>query len=202
MNQLATNTIDPARIAAIVREVIARIKQSNLSANLQTDTATNPLPDKIITVATIESLSGSPCDVTIDSKAVVTPAARDEAKLRGITIRRSDAQPSTQNFNTEPSTQPTEIVDVSQPERAVSMLAQLARRGISSIGCKIVLSETPAADVFRFCHNENQRAVMLTSISDIPRFAGELQPTVWVLDMKRMNLMTAVNAAVQIAQKS
>jgi hypothetical protein len=197
MNQAANYTIDPVRIAAIVREVIARIKQTNLTTN-----EPDSLPDKVITVATIEALTGSPNEIHVDAKAIVTPAARDEAKLRGITISRSDKPVNRQNIETERPTNQNEIVDVAKPERAASMVAQLSRRGISVLGCRIVLSETPAADVFRFCNSENERAVMLSNLSDVQRFASELQPTVWVFDMKRMNLMTAVNAAVQISQKS
>jgi hypothetical protein len=209
MNQPATNKIDPAWIATVVREVIAQINQHNSPTNLEANIKTNPLPEKVVSVATIDSLPGSPSEIVIAAKAVVTPAAHDEARLRGITIRRSDAQTQIQTEipnpgpeqSTQQRTQPNEILDVSKPERAASMLAQLARRGITTIGCKIVLSETPAIDVFRLCHNEKQRAVLLCNISDVQRFASELPVDVWVLDMKRMNLMTAVNAAVQISQK-
>lgn len=201
MNHPITHTIDAARIAAVVREVIARIQNQTIQTIPSKATGTR-IPDKVVTIATLDALPSCPGQILIEAKAIVTPAARDEAKLRGITIERSSEQPAKQIPEPAKTAAHQELVDNTNPERATTVLAQLSRRGVNMIGSKIVLSETPAADVFRFCSGEKERAVMLTSISEIARFASELKPTVWVFDMQRMNLMTAVNAAVQIAQKS
>ena len=50
MNQPATNTIDPAWIATVVREVIAQINQHNSPTNLEANIKTNPLPEKVVSV--------------------------------------------------------------------------------------------------------------------------------------------------------
>ncbi|MGB7342606.1 MAG: hypothetical protein WBD20_00185 [Pirellulaceae bacterium] len=189
--------IDPARIARIVREVIARLQQS---PNTQpTGAAAVSIDEKIVTAKSIEQLVGQPKQIFIGAKAIVTPAARDAAKENGITINRS--VPLTKNQVPESPCSKNEISDAANPDRAASLASQLARRGIKTIGKRIVLSDTPAADVFRFCSEAKERAVMLSSINDVDRFAAELNPTVWVMDMQRMNLMSAVNAAAQIAQK-
>ena len=41
---------------------------------------------------------------------------------------------------------------------------------------------------------------MVGSIEDVNRFASELEATVWVLDMKRLNLTAALNVAAQISR--
>jgi hypothetical protein len=41
---------------------------------------------------------------------------------------------------------------------------------------------------------------MIATATDIQRFADELAPSVWVLDMKRMNIAAATNAVAQITQ--
>ncbi len=222
MNHPTTDTIDTAQIAVVVRKVIARMKEASnhqttdhpitnrpITTHSAIDSTTTTIADHVVCVATIESLGARCREIVVTAKAIVTPAAHDEAKLRGITINRctdSSRRPTTptsSGVSSEASGVGNEwIVDREKPERAAAMRDQLSRRGVTSIGSTIVLSETPAKDVFRYCNTHAQRAVMLSSINDIDRFAIELQPTVWVLDMQRMNFMAAVNAASQIAQKS
>ena len=43
-------------------------------------------------------------------------------------------------------------------------------------------------------------AVMIANATDVPRFAEELAPTVWVLDMKRLNISAATNLVTQITR--
>ena len=42
---------------------------------------------------------------------------------------------------------------------------------------------------------------MVGSINEVLRFGQELDVTAWILDMKRLNLTSAVNVAAKIAQK-
>ena len=80
--------------------------------------------------------------------------------------------------------------DPSGPRR---LIAQLRRRGIPLPTTRIILSETPARDVYQQCSRHGQRGVMVISIADVDRFAAELSPTAWVLDMTRLNLVAATN---------
>lgn len=202
MANTMNTAIDQAHVARVVREVIARLKKhaTSLNTTTQTNNTAASVSDKVITAATVHQLAGSPKQLFVDSKAIVTPAAKDAAKERGVQISRSVELPAAQIPQQQTNSQNnTGIVDVQQPERAASIAAQLSRRSLRTDGLRIVLSETPATDVFRYC-SEGQRTVMVNNVADIDRFAKELQPTVWVFDMKRMNFMAAVNAAAAIAR--
>lgn len=207
MANTMNNTIDPAYIAMVVRKVIARLKnqtnatipnQSHPTFKTQTNSTAASTSEKVITAASIDQLTGSPKELFVDAKAIVTPAAKDAAKERGIQISRSVELPTEQI--PQPTNQTsTGIIDTSQPQRAASIADQLSRRSLPTDGLQIVLSETPASDVFRYC-SEGQRSAMVTTVADVDRFAKELRPTVWVFDMKRMNFMAAVNAAAAVAR--
>ena len=228
MSTTMNSTIDPAYIARVVRQVIARLKQPGmplgtgtpLGTTLATATQTNQtaasIRDNIVTANLIERLAGNPSQVFVGSKAIVTPAAKDAAKQCGVTITRSVELPKSQTpapqITTSSATTSTtaspaktnstttqNITDAQDPERAIAVAHQLSRRGVQSGSAQIVLSDTPAVDVFRLCSG-GQRAAMVGSTNDVGRFADELQPTVWVIDMKQMNLIAAVNAAAQIAK--
>jgi hypothetical protein len=41
---------------------------------------------------------------------------------------------------------------------------------------------------------------MIAMATDIQRFADELAPTIWVLDMKRLNISAATNVVARIIQ--
>ena len=200
-NQVATG--DSAQVAEIVRQVIGRLATAPDSASTarnlektdkQTATAA-AITHKIITAQTIQELSGQPAQVFVSPTAVITPAARDEARHRKIAIQRTVQLSPEQR----PDHQRLEISDYAQPERAEAVRQQLAIRGITTGSAKIVLTDTPAREVHFQCTRNNETAVMIGAYSDIRRFSEELSPTLWVLDMKRLNLSAAVNAAVHIS---
>ncbi len=87
-----------------------------------------------------------------------------------------------------------EIIDTANPQRADAVRTQLARRGVGVGWAKILLSDTPAWEVCQQCTDNGESAVMINSVTDVQRFADELTPTVWVLDMKRLNITAAVKA--------
>ena len=184
--------IDPAFVAAIAREVIARLK-----ATSKTNQTAASIHDRIVTLNIIEQLIGTPTQAFITPHAIVTPAARDEARRRGITIIPTVDLPT----NQQPSHEKLDITDPAKPERAEAMRTQLARRSVADGPAKIVLSDTPAREVYQQCTSGRETAVMIASISEVDRFADELAPTVWVLDMKRLNFASAVNVVTRILQK-
>ena len=94
------------------------------------------------------------------------------------------------------------ITDHENPSRALTIANQLHRRGITELAATIVLSQTPALDVHHYCGRKNERAVMITALADVDRFRRELEPTVWVLDMERLNLVAAVNVIARISQQT
>jgi hypothetical protein len=177
------NKIDPAQVAELVRKVINRLQQN--------DTASSDA--RVITLDTIKEHQTT--QLTVAPSAVITPAARDEARRRGIKIHRADQPATTCNKTTI-----NNIIDADNPQRAETVRDQLQRRGAAIGNGTIVLSDSPAAEVHKQISQGN-RATMITAIADVPRFAAELDPTVWVLDMKRLNIPAAVNAVVKIAQQ-
>ena len=180
--------IDPVRIAAIVRKVIARLTEPN---QVTADTPEIGVRT-VISVKTIEQQTGK--HLLVSDSAVITPAARDEARLQGIRIERTNEttvkpdQPTTEN-----------ISDIDNPQRAETIRHQLDRRGIDLNEINVVLTDSPALEVHRQISG-GQSAAMVTEISDVERFHSELSPSVWVLDMKRLNIPAAVNAAAKISQ--
>ena len=177
------NTVDSALVAALVREVIARLQQQ--------DTTTSN--DRVISLETIQAHQTT--QLAIAPSAVVTPAASDEARRRGITIQRIDQPATRTNQSTTYS-----VIDADNPKRAETVHDQLQRRGASPNSATVVLSDTPAAEVHRQML-AGKRATMVAAVADVPRFAAELDPQVWVLDMKRLNIPAAVNTVAKIAQQ-
>lgn len=75
-------------IERIVREVIRRLRvESEQTADAKLSQSLI-LSDRLITASSIESIPTGTCEVTIATRAIVTPLARDEAKDRGIRIIR------------------------------------------------------------------------------------------------------------------
>ena len=201
-NHSSTPAIDPAFIQQIVRTVIARLQQLETR---QLDTHTNAtaasIGAKVVTSQTIASIKGTPSQIFVTPRTVVTPAAYDAARERGIEITKTTAVPPAQRPQ-----QPTsnndgqQIIDRSNPARAESLVRQLALRGITTLPWQIVLTDTPAAELHHCKSTRSCRAAMVATITDVDRFHRELEPELWVLDMGRMNLIQAVNVAVRIAQ--
>lgn len=107
--QESSKQIDPALVAEIAREVIARLKSTS-----KTNQTAASIDDRVITAGTIAGLSGKPTQIFIAPGAIVTPAARDEARQRGIAIHHTVNLPADQ----QPNHGQLEIIDAAQPERA------------------------------------------------------------------------------------
>ena len=176
-------SFDPEMISGIAREVIRRLRESEHPA---APVAT----EKLITIETLNRYADATEMIAAD-RAVVTPAAREEAARRGIKIVskqfRSKIEP--------------DVDQQSSSDALVSQLvSQLARRGVAlPTGVEVVWTEQPAAEVYRRCSNGG-RAAMVACLSDVERFARELSPSVWVLDGQKLNLVAAVNVAARIAK--
>ncbi|WP_146396644.1 hypothetical protein [Planctomycetes bacterium CA13] len=188
--------IDPAFVARIVRDVVARVKQANAKPAELDETAV----EKLITVASVEqTIAAGKKEIRIGSKAIVTPAARDEAKHAGVTIVRTAGLCTNENAAITKTNQ-FQVADTQNAGRDVLLSEQLARRNVIG-SATIVVSDTPAADVYRLCC-EQRRAVMVADVASVGRFEAELSPDIWVLDMAKLNLIAAVNVAAQILRRN
>ena len=144
----------------------------------------------------------------VNKSAVITPAAHDEASRRGITIERSLSAPTNKQQSRSGNGEyianiadtTAKIIDRTNPDRAIAVGQQLNRRGIELGLATVILSETPASDLYEQIAGGN-RAAMVTQVGDVQRFGNELNPSVWVLDMKRLNIPAAVNTVAMIAKQ-
>ncbi len=157
----------------------------------------------MVSTQTIEQINEPVSSVAIRSDAVITPAAKDAARQRGITLQRCDQSNGDQSngdkkTNTEQQ-RPLQLVDTDDPSRSELIESQLRRRGVSQMHTRIVLTDSPAATVVREVKG-GEVAVMVSSLDEVDRFAAECNPTSWVLDMKRLNLPGAVNVAALITK--
>ena len=194
-----SQSIDPKWIAAVAREVVNRIQTGSTAQTTDRDEVV--INDRVVTADAIARINTAPAEVTIPDRAVITPAARDEASRRRIKFRRSnDASIAARQQPLGTADTAVRIIDIAKPDRANAVATQLAGRGVNSVAATIVLSESPAADVHHQCLVNRQRAAMINSLADVDRFVAELDPTVWVLDMARINFSTAVNVVARIAK--
>ena len=185
-------SIDKAFIARIASEVVRRLRTNDRHSKQPTS------DQQVISVATIQqSAESGQTKLIVKSKAVITPAAQDEAKKLGVMIEI--AAPST---NTRHSlTNNLSIRDSQDTSRAQNVIDQLERRGISG-NASIILSNRPAADVCRICIEDKEQAVCIGSVADVQRFATELNSPTWVLDMNQLNLIAAVNVVQRILART
>ena len=198
------NANELVNIAEIVRQVLARLNSTAeiesstqvIDSSTQKQTTSAALTEQIITSRTIQQLSKQTSQIFVSPTAIITPAARDDARSRNIEIQRTVPLPEEQ----QPDQQKIEIIDYEQPERSQAVKQQLAIRGITHGTGKIVLTETPAKEVHFQCARKNEVAVMIGSFDDIQRFADEITPTVWILDTQRLNFTAVVNAVAQISK--
>jgi hypothetical protein len=121
------------------------------------------------------------------------------ARLNSKSVASSLDDPITDTDITDTDITDTDITDTDDAKRATAVREQLSRRRISLTAARIVLSNSPAQAVYDQIIAGN-RAVMIANINDVERFASELSPSVWILDMHRMNLSAAVNAVAKIAR--
>lgn len=178
-------------VQEIVREVITRLRADDMTCALDGI----QISQRVVTAEAIEQIKESVRCVAIRSDAVVTPAAKDAAWQRGITLQRCTQSINKKNYSEHQ--QPTLLIDTDDSNRREIVESQLRRRGVAEMHTRIVLTDSPAATVVREV-NGGEVAVMVSSLDEVDRFAAECSPTSWVLDMKRLNLPGAVNVAALI----
>lgn len=92
--------LDAAAVQALVAEVIRRITAGQARASTAPATAAptpaHAIPERVVTLASIERIPQGVRHVAAVATAVITPSAADRARERGITIvRGSQPSPST-----------------------------------------------------------------------------------------------------------
>lgn len=201
-------------IESIVRQVVHALKKLEVvSAQPVVARANTFVFDQ--RVITLDDISGVPVAMTtieIPAGGIVTPAVRDEVKTRGITVvhaasRASGGVPGKAGSSAGIHT-PFRPIHLRHDETIDSGLLESIQKQVTTRGVKLcdqastaaMLSNRPAAAVYR-CITEGVSAVLINRMDDVTRFKNELKPTVYVLDVHHLNLMSLVNAVVQIARR-
>lgn len=194
--------IDPAYIAEIVRQVLARVRATGTP--IQTSSQT-PIAEtvKLVTVETVVASAASKDRVIfINRKSIVTPAARDEAKQLGVRLELVGT--NSQSSSKAVSDVSLGMIDTTDASWVESIIAALSRRGIAvSSGysaIQIVLTDCPAKQTHHYSSLGKHRAAMLTGMNQVERFHRELSPDVWVIDKTQVGLPTIVNIVATIVR--
>jgi hypothetical protein len=201
-----TDTAYDARwIQKIVSEVLRRLREPLSSKDL----SEHKINQRVVTAETIESLGPAAVKWMLRSDAVVTPAAKDLARQKGIELSRCPGpidqtscipQHRDNSHLNNARLESDQLIDTDDAARGRSIMEQLRKRNVTNWNTRILLSNSPAATVVREV-NRGEIAVMISSLDQIDRFAAECAPTTWVLDMKQLNLAAATNVAAQIAKR-
>lgn len=154
-----------------------------------------------MTVGTIDAVPAGEAELVVAAGAVVTPAAVDEAKRRGIRLVQTSQAAASPGSPAPPATG-LRIRDAQRPERAAQVIEQLTRRGLNGVPHDaIVLSDRP----HETAHRETvagSRVAIVRCYGDVDRFAAEWNPNTWILDLVDLNPAAVVNAAQRIVQRS
>lgn len=208
-NGYSSHQVDQVAIQRIAEVIVAQLnaKRGELIHNGEPEVSSLPsrtnrnatyIQDRVITAASIHETSSGISIALVDQDAVITPSAKDEAKSRGIKITRVERSPQ---LNCPQNGSGSQVTDRENPERAKAVENQLRIRGLRDPLPRLILSETPAKELQHQILNVGETATMVGSINEVLRFGQELDVTAWILDMKRLNLTSAVNVAAKIAQK-
>jgi hypothetical protein len=204
-------------IASIVRRVVHELKRMEAVevVSQQPDAAratTFVFDHRVITLSDIDGVPAAMKTIELPAGGIVTPAVRDVLRGRGITVVHATSKPvASQVGNADGKTKrssPFRPIHLQHDESIDTNLLgsvenQLSIRGIklcNQASRGVMLSSHPAATVYR-CISDHVSAVSINRIDDVLRFKKELNPSVYVIDVQHLNLISIVNAIVQIARK-
>ncbi|QDS92803.1 hypothetical protein FF011L_15520 [Roseimaritima multifibrata] len=210
-----TSTIDSHRIQAVVREVIARLQNpsAGTSAAAPAAKASNhsviSIAETLVTCDSFRSLPAGVQEIVVRPGTVVTPAAFDLLKERGLRLTRAETSPDAA-IAIDSVIDPTGRLfsDADDSLRADSVQKQLAASGlkVANIGLPVlfqhldkhplqravVLAELPAKVVYQACQHRRICAAAVRSLAELQRIERGLQPNLWVIDMNQVTLPLAV----------
>jgi hypothetical protein len=192
-------------IASIVRRVLRELETS---VGPQASDNVFEFDQQVITLDDLKAIPASAKSIRVGLRAVITPSVRDELKSRGISVAKSakatGSKPSAEVRRQLPfrrvNLQHDETVELTLFD---ALQKQVAARGIrlcDQAGVTAILSDRPATVVYQSIA-ANTSAVAINRIDDIARFNRDLRPTVLVLDVHHLPLVSLVNAVVQIARR-
>ncbi|MCM2369536.1 hypothetical protein [Aporhodopirellula aestuarii] len=217
MSRIVSPTSDaPIAVADIDLESIVRRVLRELGA-MENKPAPAPavgsvvIDQSVVAVADVEAIPAAVKHVELRPRAVVTPAARDELRHRGISIttqhsERSAAAGSESKPPVQPGTRAIDLQadgDVSESLLA-SVKKQITLRGVrlcNRASVSVILSSRPATTAHHACGTD-RCVVSINRVDDVRRFLAELSPNVFVLDVKHLHVVAITGAISAIAKPS
>lgn len=151
-------------------------------------------------LVTLEQLSGKVLKdirvVEVARKAVVTPAVKDELRLRGIQLKRTVASWPVAVREAEilmitsaaKSLRHSRIVAEQIETTPESTTEQALEHLTAPERCVVWCSRTPYAAHQAVCRHGQVRASLLFALSDLERAGSEVNPNVLILDDRRWSL--------------
>ncbi|TWT73062.1 hypothetical protein [Allorhodopirellula solitaria] len=200
-------------IEGVVGRVLAQLRQQaagkdSESPTSQTAPGTHVISGGVCSLDDIAAINASTNCVEVSARTVVTPAARDELRQRGIALTRVDAGTTAGAEVTQakflPGSRAVHLQrDGSVPDQLLAAVKKQAiSRGVrlcNQSSLAVILSSRPAITAHQ--HTGSDRCVVaINRLDDIPRFLSDLSPNTFVLDTAHLHLVALAGAIAAIAR--
>lgn len=154
----------------------------------------------------VKAIGGSIKILQLSSRTVITPAARDELRQRGVVVTKSAVKAKSGSKNAKPQAG-TRAIKLQRDGNVADHLfealqKQLRSRGIrlcSEASVEVILSSRPATTAHQRT-GKDRCVVAINRIDDVRRFMVELSPNTFVLDVAYMHLIALANAIAIISK--
>ncbi len=216
-------TLAPSELEAVVRTVVERlVRESTLSANgALRGSATTPesslaagpsfaagqgLTDRVVTLASLETLSGSPSSIVVRPDAILTPAARDVLAQRGIRVERGQpvaagtVKQGPRLLVASGGDTPWRAGMLAHVERAIPAAAllspatpvaavrELAERLDAEHPLAVLLTDQAALALCLANRHQALRAIAPTSLDELQRASAQVGANLLVVDVPRLGV--------------
>lgn len=205
--------VDSQLIERIVREVASRLRNANAplaqngnSNETENQAGTLSLGEKVISVATLTGKLDNVSHLRLQPKAVLTPAARDELRDKGVEITfehaavTSPGQPDLIFATTNETTDP-QLLDrlarigiktqLKQDKNVKRLVANLVGR-CSATARAIVFADQPYIANSVANRHPSIRAAVVRDEAELKIAKKELNPNVIVVPIDRASILDAV----------
>ena len=189
-------------VRRIVERVLIEVRQGSEPKRVSLDEQQVTFFGNVLTIDIVKQFDARK-SLTIAATTVVTPAARDELRSRGIAIVRGV---SIRHDVLRAGVVP--IADADGLRRCAVLARQLAARElgevrgmglddlvkqVTTIGVAgFVAANMPQSIVWQLHKQHNVRAAQVADVGEIAEIDRMVRPQVWVVDMRRQSLMSAV----------
>jgi hypothetical protein len=181
------------------------------------------IADRVVTIASLQSLNADTRSIRVPANAVITPSARDMLQSRRMEIiRQSLPQESSTTKSKRPASMgqvakgPLWIFDTRSNSQAASLQKQLAARRDCRIAATmdaalaalqgdrsddvvvLVLTDRPATVACQANRNHWVRAAIVRGIVELADLREQLQPNAWIFDIRHCSLATIASFGARL----